>query len=82
MGRTFQLIEEFLESTTVHGFAYIHSTHPRISRFLWVTKKSTLIAGQMKQEIRYLSAYIPVSDSPCRIDAVSISDYSGISRMG
>ena len=31
-----QSFDEFLESTTVHGFAYIHSRHPGIFRILWV----------------------------------------------
>ena len=76
--RTFQLIEEFLESTTVHGFAYIHSTHPRISRFLWVNDKVNFNC-RVNEDIHI---YISVGDSTCRIDALRLSDFSGIPRMG
>ena len=32
-----QLFEEYLESTTVHGFAYIHERQHWIVRILWVS---------------------------------------------
>ena len=31
------LIEEFFQSTTIHGLAYLHSRHPKISRLIWVS---------------------------------------------
>lgn len=34
--RVFHLIDEFFENTTIHGFAYIHSRHPKTFRLLWV----------------------------------------------
>ena len=30
------LLEDYLDSTTVHGFAYLHRKQHWISRFLWV----------------------------------------------
>ena len=75
---TFQLIEEFFESTTVHGFAYIHSRYPKISRLLWVCILITIECWATEAT----NIYILDIDSPCRIDALWLPDFSGISRLG